>query len=273
VGRAIAVFSLAGVLPVFIGYTLFQRDEWPRRPLVGPVLTRILRFGLAGQVGNIVQTLSYRLDAYLVLLFVDTGGVGIYAIGVSLSEALWLIANSVASVLLPRLSGADDAYVERMTPLVCRTTLLATLLGACALAAAAPVFVPLLFGARFDAAILPLLLLLPGTVALAAAKVLSAYIFSRGKPFTNTLIAVATFVTMVLCDVALIPLFGVEGAAVASTLAYGLSLALTAAAYRGMSGRPVTQALLPMLDDVRVYRETMAAVVARLRPAAAAGNS
>jgi len=114
-----------------------------------------------GQAGNIVQTLNYRLDSYLVLLFVNAAGVGLYAVGVALSEGLWLAANSIAIVLIPKLASSDPEYAAKTTPLVCRNTMLATALAAGGLAAVSPLAVPFLFGNDFRDAVEPLLWLLP----------------------------------------------------------------------------------------------------------------
>jgi O-antigen/teichoic acid export membrane protein len=230
-----------------------------------------MRFGLQGQMGNIVQLLNYRLDSYLVLLFVDAAGVGIYSVGVALSEGLWLVANSVAIVLIPKLAASSTEYAGRTSALVSRSTILITALGAGALAIVSPVLVPLLFGAKFDDSIVPLLCLLPGVVALSGTKVLSAYVFSQGKPLTNAWIGISTLAITLIGDFALIPWLGVPGAAIASSIAYTTSLVLTLRAYSRLSGLPALKALLPQSDDVGMYVDGARSVIARLRRPASPG--
>jgi O-antigen/teichoic acid export membrane protein len=263
--RAVMAWTAGQGLPLLWGYAFVGPRDWPRRLAGKALLRKLLGFGLLGQMGNVVQLLNYRLDSYLVLLFVDTRGVGLYAIGVALSEALWLLANSVAVVLVPRLTAADEEYVSRTTPLVCRGTVLASLAGAVVLGIAAPRLIPLLFGDDFRGSVAPLLWLLPGTVALAASKVLSAYVFSRGRPLINTSIAGLTFAATMAGDLALIPTLGVDGAAIASSLAYILSLGLTAAAYRRLSGRPVSEVLVPRIADLRLYLDAAKLLLGRSR--------
>lgn len=220
------------------------RIDWPS-------LKDQVRFGVQGQVGNLIQLLNYRLDQYIVLLFVNTAGVGIYAVSVSVSQAIWFLPNAVAVVLLPRLTASDASEAARTTPLVCRNTLLVSALAAVALGAVAPWLVGALFGAEFDASVAPLLWLLPGTVALAGSKVLTSYIFSQGKPLTNSAITAASLVVTLIADLALIPTFGVAGAAVASSLAYAVHFALSLLAYRALSGRSLREAVLVNGDDLR----------------------
>jgi O-antigen/teichoic acid export membrane protein len=262
--RAIVAWSLACLPPVFIGYVMLGSRDWPRRLADANLLTPAVHFGVQGQAGNLIQLLNYRLDSYLVLWLVNAGGVGLYAVAVSFSEGLWFIANSVAVVLMTNLTAGEDEYAARMTPLVCRNTLLVTAAGAAAAAAVSPLLIPAVFGADFEDSVLPFVLLLPGTVALAGAKVLSAYIFSRGLPLINARIALISLIVTLLLDLALIPLFEVAGAAAGASLGYCLSLALSAAAYRRLSGAPIAEALAPRLADARLYLDGINSLSQRL---------
>jgi O-antigen/teichoic acid export membrane protein len=270
VGRAITVWTVALALPLLLGYLFLGPSAWPRRPSVDANLPRVLVFGVQGQSGNLVQLLNYRLDSYLILLFVGKTGVGLYAVGVALSEGLWFIANSVAVVLIPRLTASDDRQAAETAPIIARNTLAITALAAIALAAVSPFLIPLFFGGDYRGSIAPFLWLLPGTVALAGGKILSTYVFSRGRPLINTWIAVVTLVVTLVLDLALIPPFGVSGAAIASSAAYIVSLALTALAFRRLSGRPVSEALVPRPSDLPLFVEGLRGLLSRLRPAASA---
>jgi stage V sporulation protein B len=264
ISRAVVVYSFAFVLPLLFGYVIAGPQAWPRRPAGPRLLRQVATFGVQGQVSNIVQLLNYRLDSYLVLIFVGASGVGLYSIGVQLSEGLWFIANSVSLVLLTSLTAGDEAYAARATPLVCRGTLLVSTLAALAGAAIAPFFIPAVFGEAFRGAVLPFVLLLPGAVALAGTKVLASYVFSRGKPLINGAIALAALVVAVTADLILIPIWEVEGAAVGATLGYLVSLTLTAIAYRRLSGGSLVEALVPRRSDFALYRHEALGLAARL---------
>ena len=263
--RAVVAWSLALLPPVALGYFLLGPSQWPRGLAGRDLLWRAARFGMQGQLSNLIQLLNYRLDSYLVLLLVNAGGVGLYAVGVSLSEGMWLIANSVSVVLLTNLTAGDEENAARMTPIVCRNTLLVTAAASLAAAAVSPFAIPLIFGDDFEEAVLPFLWLLPGTVALAGTKILAAYVFSRGRPLINAQIAFLTLVVTVLADLALIPPFEVAGAAAASSLAYCCSLALSAVAYRRLSGGSISSVLLPRPSDVPYYVDGLRSLRRRLR--------
>jgi O-antigen/teichoic acid export membrane protein len=265
VGRAITVWTLAILPPLAIGYLFLGPAAWPRKPAFDAHLPRVLVFGVQGQAGNLIQLLNYRLDSFLIVVFVNAAGVGHYAVAVALSEGLWFIANSVAVVLIPRLTSSDAHSAASTAAVVTRNTIAVTFAAAIAIAVGSPL-IPLVFGTDFEASIVPFLVLLSGTVALAGGKILSAYVFSRGRPMINTWIAAAALATTLVLDLALIPTLGVTGAALASTVAYLLSLALTALAFRRLSGWSLVDALVPRPADLPLYVDGIRGLIQKLRP-------
>jgi O-antigen/teichoic acid export membrane protein len=227
------------------------------------VLKEQVRFGMQGQIGNLLQLLNYRLDSFLVLAFVNAAGVGFYAVGVAVSESVWFVANAVAVVLLPRLTSAEAEDAARLTPVVCRNTLLVSLAAATGVGVLSPVLVEAIFGAEFGPSVTAVYWLLPGTVALAGTKIVASYVFSQGKPLINSYITLVTLAATVLFDLALIPPFGVAGAAAASSIAYSLSLVLSLTVYSRMSGRGAWEAVVVRSSDLQMYLEAARSLRAR----------
>ncbi len=219
------------------------------------VLWQQIRYGAQGQIANLAQLFNYRLDQFLVAAFVSRAGVGHYAVAVGLGESVWWLSSSVALVLMPRLTEMESERAAEMTPLACRNTLFVSLLGAIALIAVSPLAIDILFGDEFSSAQAPLVLLMPGIVAACATRVLGSYLFSQGRIIYNTY---ATFIALGLTlalDFALIPLLEVEGAAIASSVAYVSSLVATLYWYRRESGGSISEALFFRPSDLRYYAE------------------
>ena len=77
------------------------------------------------------------------------------------------------------------------------------------------------------------------------------------------MIAVVTLLVTVVADVILIPLMDVTGAAIGASIAYTVSLALTALAYRRLSGASIVQALLPRPSDAGIAIEAVRGIAGR----------
>jgi O-antigen/teichoic acid export membrane protein len=252
----VLALMLVGVRNVEVAAVL--RPRWD-------VLKETIRYGAKGQIANLAQLFNYRLDQFLVAAFVSRAGVGHYTVAVGLAESVWWISSAVAMVLLPRLTGMSRERADEMTPLICRNTLLVSVLGAVGLVAVSPLAIEVLFGQEFDPAFLPLALLMPGIVAASATRVLGSYLFSQGRIIYNTY---ATFIALgvtIALDLILIPLLEVEGAAIASSIAYTAALVATVHWYRRESGGSAFDALLFRPSDARYYVDALRKVVSRIK--------
>jgi stage V sporulation protein B len=233
------------------------------RPRWDALLEQI-RYGIQGQIANLAQLFNYRLDQFLVAAFVSRAGVGHYAVAVGLAESVWWLSSSVALVLMPRLTEMSREEANETVPVACRTTLLASILASVVLVAVSPVAIDVLFGEEFSPAQWPLVLLMPGIVAASATRVLGSYLFSQGRIIYNTY---ATFIALGLTiglDFALIPLLEVEGAAIASSIAYTASLIATLYWYVRVSGGSVSDALIFRAADFQVISAGVGRLMDRL---------
>jgi len=65
---------------------------------------------------NVAQFLNYKLDVFVVGFFAGTASVGRYTLAVSLAQLLWLMSNSVASVLLPKVAASTASSDDGGSP-------------------------------------------------------------------------------------------------------------------------------------------------------------
>jgi O-antigen/teichoic acid export membrane protein len=265
VPRAVWAWSLAYLPPLAAGYAFIGRDAWPRALAPVSLLVKAIRFGWQSQATSLVQLANYRLDVFMILVFSNTAGVGLYTVATSQTEGLWIIANSVAIVLLTNITAANREDGARLTPVVCRNTLLVTAVAASVAALIASFWIPVVFGGDYSDSVRAYLWLLPGTVALSGSKILAAYVFSRGRPIINAWIGAVVLVVTVPTNVLFISLFGVAGAAMSTSLGYCVDLALTAVAYRRLSGGPISEALLPRRVDLAIYIDGLRSLRQALR--------
>lgn len=203
---------------------------------------RLVRYGLAGHVGTVFQNLNYRVDFYLVALLLTTTDVGIYALAVSLAEALLLLPDAMAAVVMQRAAASPRAV--RATEVTLRLGLAAAALGGIVLALASRWIVPAVFGSQFAKAPQAILALLPGILALAVWKTLVSDLAGRGFPTVKSTSAAVALVATVAGDLLLIPRFGIVGAAAASSVAYTAAALVVTRRYRLVMGRSVSAIVL-----------------------------
>lgn len=188
----------------------------------------IWRFGTLGEVGSMMLLVNLRLDFAIVDLVAGPVALGIYAVASKYAELLRLPSDAVLWVAYPRFaSGATDASPSAARKAMGRAGLLVAL-AAVPLALLSILVIPVMYGAAFAPAIGPACILIVGLTGEGVAAVAIAYLYGHGTPGRASLGIGAGVIMTVALDLALIPRFGIAGAAVASAVAY---LTTTAACF------------------------------------------
>lgn len=224
--------------------------RWRFQTFSAAYIRQTLGYGLKSYLANVMMVINYRLDLFIVTGFLPLSQVGLYATAVTLAEMVGYMGNAVNTALIPKLASGKDSLTFTMTPKVTRLTLMLTMLAALGMALIAYPLILLFFGSRFSGSFYPLLLLLPGIVALGGSAVLSGDLMARGKPIYTSISSGVTVGLTLILDFTLIPLWGILGAAIASSLVYSSLFALNYAFYRRESGEKLRTVLIFTRKDI-----------------------
>jgi len=235
------------------------------RPILNPgLLKESVSFGFRGYLANVVQFFNYRLDVFMVNYFVGVTNVGLYSIAVTGAELLWYIPQAVAIILFPRTAATGAEEAKLFTPKVCRNTLLITLIAALGLSVASKPLIIFIFGEAYALSVIPLWLLIPGVVALSISKILCGDLAGRGLLQYGAYSSAISLVATIVCDLLLIPRWGIAGAAVASSISYCIATLVVLFFYVRISGNGLSIVLIPRKEDVIIYQRYWASLVRRL---------
>lgn len=253
----------AAVVGALAGAFLLAREA--RRDKVvdsGDSLPRAVRFGLQGWVANLLQQVNYRFDVLILGGFATARDVGVYSIALTLTSVAWVLPQGLQTVLFPRVASLDesartgelsqdesDAAVAKAV----RHGVLLTIPAAVLISILLLLAVPLLYGPEFHQTTKLGFILLPGVLLLGIGKVLSSAITGRGFPrYALYITAVSMPLTLGLYFL-LIPPYDQWGAAVASSVSYGLSAVLGFVFFRRVTGIGLRRALVPLSEDIADY--------------------
>lgn len=219
----------------------FAIGQWLATPLLvvsgamlgglrAPTLNRrlvgaIVRFSLLAGVSSGVSFLGYRADQFVVGHFEGTGGVGVYSGAVLIAEAVWQFSGSLSLATYARIGGLEQAEAAALTARVMRHTVVILLVVCGTLFAFADIIVGVVFKPEFAPMAGSLRILLPGTLLYGLASAFSGYYtYQRGKPWAAAVVAGAGLAIDLVLAVILVPRMGVNGAALASSIAYSVAI-------------------------------------------------
>jgi O-antigen/teichoic acid export membrane protein len=215
----------------------------------GPLARRGLAFGIRAHAGRVMIFGNYRLDQWILGGVSGSRELGHYSVAVAWAEALFFLPQALVLVQRPDLVRAGREEAREGAAIVFRAVVLITAVLAAAMFALAPFLCVTVFGSAFEESVDDLRLLVFGAFGIAALKLLGNALTAQGRPLLETGAVAVAFLLVVVLDVLLIPAYGAEGAAVASTLAYsagGVAVVLIFARALGARARD----LIPRPGDV-----------------------
>jgi len=225
-----------------------------------------ITYGLKAYLGSVSNQVWLRADALILNWIAGPAPVGQYSVATSFAERLWLLDTSVGQAVTPSVIADDLDRAGALAARTARNLLLVSGSISMAVGVLAPFLIPLLYGPEFGGAATALVCLLPGTVAIAVSRPISTYYSGQlGRPGTTSAVSLLTMVVAVTGYVLLIPRYAAIGAAVASSIAYSVPLAVYCVMFPRTSGIPLSRMLLVQAEDIGLYQRAVRGVWNSLR--------
>ncbi|MFC4544346.1 flippase [Halosolutus amylolyticus] len=240
-GLLLAGFGLLGLIAgyviglfvaITVGTAVFVYKAWDLLTadieLVAP--GPLVRYSVPLAMTSVVFVLMGQVDYFLLGYFLSSDDVGIYRVGYMLGSGLMIIFNSLSPVFKPLIAETreDTALVEQRFQVMARWIVGITLPYAIVLSLGASSYLAVLYTPQYAAANVVVVLLAGAflfnvTFGGPDGTLLQGLGYSR-MVFANTLVL---FGANLLVSMTLIPIVGIEGAAIGSATALFLVGALT----------------------------------------------
>jgi O-antigen/teichoic acid export membrane protein len=209
---------------IILFITLYRRFK-PFININHKYLKETIGFGIRSYINNLVGSLNYRIDVFIIGAILAASDLGQYSVAVNIGELLWLFSDSITLVLFPEFTKLSQARAGESAMRTCRNFLFISLLAGLGLFLGAYFFIPVLYGEVFRPSIVLLLLILPGIWIFSIVKIFNAYWAGNGKPEVNLIpLSIAAFTNIPL-NLILLPIIGIKGASLSSTISYTLAAA------------------------------------------------
>ncbi len=222
--QALLIASIASglVFCVISAVVLLRRQEFSPRPR--PDIFRLsLSYSFRAFLITLIGYGVARGNVFILQTAADNAEIGYYSIAVQICDALAILPVSISLVLFPRLVRQQD---ERYIATVRTAKLVAVLgfVGCLAAAVLAEPFIRLAFGQEFAPSVPVVYAMLPGSLFLGTATIVSQYMAACGMPWRTFVPWIATAMTLLGSTWYLVPLHKAAGAAGALSISYAVLL-------------------------------------------------
>lgn len=240
IGAYLGVLAVANGIQVGASLLALRSMRVPVRPRYSRAAWRkLLRTGVPGANLSVAQMLTFRADRYLIGFFLTPAAVGLYSVAASIPELLRVVCVAFSNSVFYRIAAglarpADFKNLRRWFILVAMAMSAVTIVFA-------PLGIRLVFGEAYLDAVPALRVLLLAEIGVSVFQ-LDGFTLAGLNKIGQAAAAAATGLAVVIaCDLALIPAFGIVGAAWASVVGYsvmGLTAALLLRRYVARSAEP-----------------------------------
>lgn len=246
-----------------LSYVLFRRKGF-RLSFNRRTFREMVGYGLKNQVGNIIQFINYRLDVFIINMYLPVAQVGIYSNAVALGETIWQVSGSVATVVFPMTTNSENKlemkeFINKTT----RITFYIVLTCSIILVAISKPFILFVFGPEFVGSADALVYLIPGISVFSISKILANYIAGIGLVEKNIISSVISGAITVTLDLILIPRAGIVGAALASSISYMAFTFITLGFYMNITKSSLRDVLILRREDLREIKGMFARLFSR----------
>ena len=177
-------------------------------------------YGLKSYLGRILWRVFDKLDYLILSFFLGVNAIGIYSISYMFSEIVVLFASTISSLITTYIAGQKKDEFEILIIKTLRILLFFIIVFVIILFFISDYVIAFLFIDEFSAALIPLKILLPGMAFLALGKIMSSYLAGKGKPGLQSYAIFIALLIAILTNLILIPLYGIIGAAIATTSSF-----------------------------------------------------
>jgi len=249
---ALIAYGMGSILPTYLIYRYFKKDQFKFKisDFSWSLSKEYFNYGYKAHLSNIVSFLNYRLDLLMVSFYLNPLAVGVYNVAVSIAERLWVFSAPVSAALFPRISSLEsDEEKTELTVKVARFILYLSIIVGILFFMISPLAIKILFGNEYSDASNVIRILIVGITVFAAERIISNDFAGRGKPELNLYTSIFTVLCNLVLNIVLIPLYGINGAAISTSIAYILTFIVKISLFKIVTGARFRDILILKQSD------------------------
>ena len=196
-----------------------RQMDWGAGQFLTGYLLEGVKFGIRSQLGNLMQVMSYRFDQLVIGALLGVSSLGVYVVASKVAELFKVFSLALVFVLEPKISrmdlGSARSYVIRSVGIVYLMNFVVVLAGFLI----GPIIIELAFDEWAKEAVMPFFFLLSGLIFVGGNGLFAAYNLGVGRPGLNSYAIMVGMVSSVALNFLLVPVLGLNGAALSSAIA------------------------------------------------------
>lgn len=250
---SIICYTMSIVIASVIAVLVFTRDIKPSFRVDKNLAKDAFNYGIKAYLINVFNFLNFRLDIFLIQHFLSTSELSFYQIAVNISEKLWYIPHALGTVLFPTLL-AQKEISTKLTERICRHNLFIMFVLAIPIVIFAKLAIGLFYGKPYLPTATALYSVIAGITVYPIYQFLGVDFAARNKLEIGIIASSIGIVVNLFLNLKLIPIYGIVGAGIATSVSYTLMAAILVLIYARMNRIPYRNLVIIKREDFNDYR-------------------
>lgn len=188
--------------------------------ITSDIVKKFIGYSLLIYLGTVINFFNYRLDLWIVNYFLDEKELSHYSLAANIAQIILIVAVTIASVILPKLSNETDEKKFEIFTLVSRASFSVFFILIMIAIITANFLIPLMYGKEFSPTIVPFQILAIGIFISCITQIFTIIVITLNKSKYNIYACAIGLIFTVFFDVYLIPKYNINGAAIATLISY-----------------------------------------------------
>jgi O-antigen/teichoic acid export membrane protein len=185
------------------------------------VTKQSFNYGFQNELSNFFHFLALRLSYYFIIFYLGNASLGIFSVGIAISESIWIISKSISMVQYSKI--IREGNTQNVRKGVITTSLFSivfTMFCVIAVLLLPSSVFGYVFGSEFSEVKQIVLLMSPGILFISFSTVYAHYFAAIGKLKIQIFKSVVGAILTLILSLILIPLWKMNGACITSSLVH-----------------------------------------------------
>jgi len=241
---------------ITVAYSRSLLGSFNLRCLNPTFLWKSYKMGIRVFLSTLFITLLLQVDIVILKRLTDFSSVGIYSLAAHIVDMVQLASNLVGSLLLVKLADTKDEVVRwiLMKRIFMLFFVIIGVFNIGFILLGKPL-IRIVYGMDFLASYHAYLWLIPASFGLSFGSLFNTYLWSKGFPLVSTIVPLIALIINIGLNFILIPVMGIAGAALSSSITYILWFIIILMYEQHLSQGRMIKYLIPQMEDVSTLWE------------------
>lgn len=181
---------------------------------------QLFTFSFLIYLTNLLAFFTYKADIWFLGYYKGNSSVGIYSLSVLFAQIVWLIPNAISSIHLAEIASNSKAHQIKITLSSIKISIYTAFFIGISIYILSYFFIESIFGEKFAEVPNIILILYIGIIPFSSMPIISSYLAGNNNYKYNFIISFILCLITLILDFLLIPIYGIIGAALASSISY-----------------------------------------------------